>query len=53
MVAGMTGSEDEKKKAELKIIQKRKQGLGDGLHVETGENPSGCQVSVLGQVNGQ
>lgn len=51
MVAGTSGSADEKKKAELKIIQKRNQGLGGGLHVETGENPSGCQASVLGQVN--
>ena len=48
MVAGTSGGVDEKKRAELTIKQKRS---GDGLHVETGENPSGYQASVLGQVN--
>lgn len=51
MVAGMSGGADEKKRAELTIIQKSNQGFGDGLHVETGENPSGSQASVLGQMN--
>lgn len=30
--------------------EKSNQGFGDGLHVETGENPSGCQASVSGQM---
>lgn len=50
MVAGMSGGADEKR-AELTIIQKSNQGFGDGLHVETGENPSSSQASVLGQIN--